>query len=146
MRRDENNPLTRAPIWSTLSVSATEPAESEATKMKLREFEHIVSNSVRPGGVCHRCDKQLEAATCYWGDDAPFTVTTGQRNSTQRFPVLRHADGTAGHGPEGSLECYAAPTCPDCGALRTLRTKQEAYGDRVTCTACGHEHYYSIGD
>jgi hypothetical protein len=36
--------------------------------------------------------------------------------------------------------------CPTCNRYDTLTTRQLAWGDETTCSACDYNHYYSIGD
>lgn len=131
---------------------------TEVTVEDLFHREHEVLERIvcfEPWQRCY-CNKQIATAMAHWSDDAPFTVTTGQINHTQRFTVVRHADGTPPRLDE-SWTAHSGKTtyhscmnkiskCTACGELETLSTKQEAWGDRVTCSACGDSKYYSIGD
>lgn len=108
--------------------------------------EHEVFAEVRSFVPWHRCQhgKQIVTVKAHWSDDAPFTTTRGRQNSTQWFERTVHADGSE----SSSFECNTVSKCPQCGELGTLSTKQEAWGDRTTCSAfgCEYENYYSIGD
>lgn len=91
-----------------------------------------------------RCQhgKQIVEVQAHWSDDAPFTVTTGHQNSTQRYPRTLHADGTESDDFEYGVHHW----CPKCGGQDTLTTSQEAWLDRTTCTVCGYESVFMIGD
>ena len=108
--------------------------------------EHEVFVGVRSFADWQRCQhgKQIVTVKAHWSDDAPFTTTQGRQNSTQWFERTVHADGSESSG----FEYGTITRCPKCKALGTLSTKQEAWGDRTTCSAsgCGYEDYYSIGD
>jgi hypothetical protein len=110
--------------------------------------EHEVFIEIRVDEPWMRCQhgKPLVCVRAHWSDDAPFVVTTvaGRPllNSTQWYPRWVHADGS----PSGDAEFNMVSRCGACGALDTLTTVQEAYGDRTTCSACGDQRWYSIGD
>lgn len=130
-----------------MSTSAVPAIES------IYHREHEVIVKVTRFEPWERCQhgKQIVHALAHWSDDAPFTVTTGQINHTQRFEVTRHADGTAviidePWGPQLEWEHNQVHKCAKCDELDTLSTVQEAYGDRTTCLACGDSNWYSIGD
>lgn len=111
--------------------------------------ERLVSAIPGEHGVCtrHR-DKALMRGTFTWGRHAHSMYGGG----LETFPAYRHADGTPcfnGAGEQdGWVQSYTVPTCAACGAQGDdlFAVRLEAYGDRVTCTACGHERWYSIGD
>lgn len=48
--------------------------------------------------------------------------------------------------PEGMFSSPMTSLCNKCGGMNTLRLSQEAWLDRITCTQCGDEYTYSIGD
>lgn len=113
--------------------------------------EHEVFDKVLHFTDWQRCQhgKQIVTVLAHWSDDAPFTVTTGRRNSTQRFERTVHADG--GPSPklgEASWEYGTVRRCPDCGGFNTLSTEQLAWYDKTTCSrsGCDYEHWYAIGD
>lgn len=131
---------------------------SEVSVTDLFHREHEVLERIVRFAPWHRCScgKQIATAMAYWSDDAPFTVTTGKINHTQRFEVTRHVDGTpprldeswtAHSGKATYHPCMnRVSKCAACGELNTLTTQQQAYGDLTTCSACGNSTYYSIGD
>jgi hypothetical protein len=58
--------------------------------------------------------------------------------------IYAHADGSEHHGRRERIEPLSR--CPQCRKWGTWGLTQEAYGDRYTCSACGHSAWYSIGD
>jgi hypothetical protein len=112
--------------------------------MKLATREYEVVERILRDEEWMRCQhgKRVVEAMVHWSDEAPFTVTRGRPNSTQRFTRWLHADGS-----EGNVHEYNVVTrCAKCGALDSLTTELQSYGDLVCCTACNAEWYYSIGD
>lgn len=118
---------------------------------KLANREHEVFTHIVGFDAWQECQhgKQLVTVMAHWSDDKPGPpVTTGCRNSTQRFTRTVHVDGTVAGG-EFWHDCYGVhQKCPECGELDTLKTEQMAYGDDTTCTTdgCNYHNYYSIGD
>ena len=110
---------------------------------------HEVLHAVRiaDAGYCSngKCLKPVSEGIFYWSDDAPFTVTTGQINSTQRFPKVLHSDGSA-PCHEHLTSLFPLPRCPKCSAVNAGMLRQMAWMDEVTCFMCGDVRSYSIGD
>lgn len=136
----------------------TPTLQSEVTVEDLFHREHEVLERIVRFEDYQRCShgKQIATAMAHWSDDAPFTVTTGRINHTQRFEVVRHIDGTPPSIDE-SWTAHSGKTtyhscmnmiskCPKCSGLNTLSTKQEAWGDRTDCSNCDFTSWYSIGD
>lgn len=97
-------------------------------------------------GDCRYCDEVLALARFAWDhritDDMhrPGPWKLGEDS----FIVLRHASGKRPCWTESAD--LAKPKCGECGAVDSFKTDLEAYGDRVTCTACGHSKWHPIGD
>ena len=108
----------------------------------------FVRRGLEAGYVCAECGKPLMDGMFCWD----HRITTGPgydgrpfQLGENRFPGLRHADGTT-CGTDSAYCCYAMPRCGKCGSYDSFKTAQQAYGDLVTCRVCGDENYYSIGD
>ena len=110
----------------------------------LSHREHEVYEFVITDADWQRCQhgKPIVTVMAHWSDDAPFTVTTGQVNHTQRFPRTVHRDGSDG----SEFEYNTVSKCPQCGALDTLSVTRGSYGDTTKCSECTYSSYYSIGD
>lgn len=120
--------------------------EIDISKLSHREWE--VFERVVGFDAWQECKhgKQIVTVMAHWSDEAPFTVTTGRQNSTQRFTRTIHADGTPSN-IERYGDCYGIHTkCSRCGAIDSLSTEQQAYGDLISCSQCDYSQYCSIGD
>lgn len=117
----------------------------DTSGLALREWERI-EFVIREYPEWQECQhgKRIVEVMCYWSDDAPFTVTTGRINSTQRFSRNLHTDGS----PSDTFEYGVHHQCPQCHTLDSLQVRKEAWGDRTTCSTegCDYTHWYSIGD
>ncbi|MEU1761265.1 hypothetical protein [Micromonospora sp. NPDC005652] len=97
-------------------------------------------------GQCQYCDETLAFARFAWDhritDDMyrPGPWKLGEDS----FTLLRHASGKKPCWTD--TQDLAKPTCGTCGAVDLFEVKQEAYGDSVTCTACGKNTWHPIGD
>lgn len=117
-----------------------------------RDWE-VFESVVREWPEWQECQhgKRCVDVMAHWSDDAPFTVTTGRVNHTQRFTRTVHLDGTATYDPDGKVATFEYGVhnrCPKCGTVDSLSTKQEAYCDRTSCSTegCTYESVYMIGD
>lgn len=124
------------------------PADLDTVRKAARE--HEVFEKITSDEPWQRCQhgKRIVEVMAYWSDDAPFTVTTGRVNSTQRFTRTVHADGSPGESRDGlsPYEYNTVSRCPKCKSIDTLATAQEAWCDVTTCSACDYRNVYMIGD
>ena len=111
---------------------------TRAHEVMLRVLRH-------DAGICNRCDKQLSEGLFCWDHRItnPMFRPGPWKLGEDSFFSVRHADGTL---CGTSYNCYPKPTCAKCGAVDSFDVALEAYGDRVTCRACGDSNWYSIGD
>lgn len=107
---------------------------------------------------CARCGKVMIEIFYRWSNERPSLVTIGQVNEDHHLSGWRHADGSSYHG-DFYMDGHTTPRCQECGYEggkhcplchdgESIVIKQEAYGNRITCTnpACDYEVYHSIGD
>lgn len=90
-------------------------------------------------GPCATCDKPLVRL-----DAKQHVVHNGYRYSMRFDFLYTHRDGT---DPHTGIREETRPRgrCTKCSAY-AVTAKQEAYGDRTICAACGHQEFHSIGD
>jgi hypothetical protein len=134
-----------------MTTTPTDTAPADLGTVRRAAREHEVFIKILTDEPWQRCQhgKRIVEVMAHWSDDAPFTVTTGCVNSTQRFPRTVHADGTVIARPGDTLSPFEYNTvsrCPKCHALDTLRVAQLQYGDETTCTGCDYRSFYDIGD
>jgi len=103
---------------------------------------------VDAGHLCSTCRKPIVTVKAAWDHritDPAYRPGPWELGE-DAFTVARHADGTPNHG--GQPDLYAVSRCPKCKGYDTVVTTQEAYGDRITCSApgCDRNDWYSIGD
>lgn len=126
--------------------------ENSTVKLFIRPGEILLEIVNENAGICTRCDKQLATGKFCWDHRVTSDWVFGGEPfeiGEEWFPDARHADGTTcgiDSRGEAIYHCYAKPTCSECGAIDQSDLKQEAYGDRITCKACGDSKWYSIGD
>jgi len=128
------------------------PKHVDIDQLHRREHEVFVEiRRVWPEWQECQHGKRCVEVLAHWSNDAPFIVTTGRFNSTQVFTRNVHLDGTFEVDSTGRETTFEHPVhfkCPKCGGIDTVKTTQEAYGDRTECTVdgCGYTRWYSIGD
>ena len=125
----------------------------------LRTGEVLIRFAASGTAICagqnRTCRKPLAKLICCWD----HRITDGRYGDwmlgEDAFDHWRHADGTPCGDPHsgyaGGLEIfdsYAVPQCPDCHTYDSIHVRQEAYGDRITCTTdgCTYERWSPIGD
>lgn len=110
-------------------------------------------------GQEERCTKPVVRIFYRWSDEAPWRKDEnafGGPRPTYHLDGWRHMDGT---GPWDHCSISPIPLCQDCGYEggkhchkchkgESLKTTQEAYGDRTVCLnpECDYEFFYDIGD
>jgi hypothetical protein len=126
----------------------TTPATPVETNLYLRDDEFCIRIISADAGICTRSGKPLTYATFAWGHRITSTRRGEHMLGEDPFSCHRHTDGTTCTDWEGRPQstCYPKPVCSKCGAVDRFQRVQEAYGDRVTCLACGDENWFSIGD
>lgn len=104
-------------------------------------------------GPCSNCHRMLAAVMCCWDHriTADYCRPAVWQLGEDRFDTLRHADGfDCRQWAPGDIGpwFYLRPRCPQCNEYDTLILRQEAYGDRTTCSTdgCRYERWYDIGD
>lgn len=130
----------------TENTATTEVTPADLTVVSRAAREHEVFERITDDSAWKVCQhgKRFVEVMAHWSDNAPFTVTTGRVNSTQRFARTVHADGTGEYSTGG---CYnTVSRCPKCKSVGTLSTAQEAWCDVTTCSACDYRNVYMIGD
>lgn len=97
-------------------------------------------------GICRTCDKPLTEARFAWDHriTEPAFRPGPWRLGEDSFTLCRHTDGSRPCWTE--VQDLPKAQCRACGAYESFHTLLEAYGDRVTCQACGDSHWYPIGD
>lgn len=89
-------------------------------------------------GPCEHCDKHVARLS------VREHVNHNGTEYTMSLNKYAHTDGSEAH--ERTKHMQPKSHCSKCDVWGTIKHVQEAYGDRVTCTNCGDEHWYSIGD
>lgn len=153
MAENTSCPTCSTTVKSQPCFGDTHDAPADLATVSRAAREHEVFTQILTDEPWMRCQHGLRIVEvmAHWSDDAPFTVTTGRVNSTQRFPRWVHADGTMIARPGDTLSPFEHNTvsrCPKCKGLNTLSTSQEAWCDVTTCSAegCDYENVYMIGD
>lgn len=130
-------------------------------KLFTRDHEMMLFVTASDAGRCGKCGKDLAEGMFCWDHRITDGMIGEWKLGEDRFTSVRPADGSQGcHGAftgftrdDGSIVpasesyyCFSMPRCPECRQYNSLNTRQEAYGDDVTCTECGWHAWYSIGD
>lgn len=114
-----------------------------------REILQVIIIPARAGERCGTCGKPVaQGRFCRTGDDGrPLrNEHPPYEGIPESFHAWRHADGTPGHGPDGSAADPDRSRCPSCRATGTVTVRDTGYGVGAACTACGWSSYYDRGD
>jgi hypothetical protein len=150
----------------TIADPAPRPAEALArTEATIAAHPELSALFLRPGEVlyaapwgveptrCTGCDRMIVHVQMCWDHritsdmHRPGEFAIGE----DRFDVWRHIDGVEHKAWQpGDLAPFNYPKypCTGCGQYDSISTRQEAWGDRVTCTTpgCTYSAWHSIGD